>query len=854
MQAKHFAVALGAALAFLSAPLQAEVGPFANLPLYFEENRGQFDGQSSWIAHGNSGPIGIGTREITIPIPSREPVRIRFSKRSASLQPRSPLSSYGTFFHDSATLPLRHFNELIATGWYPKTSVRFYGSANKLEFDFDLAPNADPKDISLEILNADSLKLTPEGHLHVKAGDHTIEQKAPLAFQTIDGHRVSVQARYVLTGTHVSFALGPYDRRHALTIDPVLVYTIPVPVPSPSFDLPLRVDANGSAYIVAPSASITQNSGTPLPGSPLSGFAISIAKLNPAGTQLEYRVYVASFWLLSNLQLGIDGQGGVVVAGTTGGFTFPQAAQLPETSAGTNLFLFRLNPSATSFVSSRLLGGAGQEFLERMAVRPDGSAAITFNTNSPDLSPTPGALNLTTQGEGPSRRMLWRVDPAGNTTFLAIPTSGSNVISAIAIDAFGSIVLAGESTRTVAQSPAPLTSPPDSTNGVILKINASGTEVLFQVLLGGSSAESIQHLALDAEGSIYVTGSTGSPDFPLTSGALQGSLPYSLTNPDIFVTKISFTGQQILYSARLGGSRGEIVRALSLVNQDVVIAGNTDSTEFPVTSDSLAEVPPLPVNQPFTVLVGFVTRLNASGTALVSSTVFPGTIYNMQADASGSLYLLSFLDQNLLGYLPPSTAPNQPIRLTKLREGSCPATVGVDSIVLPPAESGAFVQVTVPAGCTWTALFQPEWVTASPSVSSGSGVTYVSVPRNPRGTRTGTLYLAGKRIQITQQTACTFTTSVTEIVVDASGGRVDVDGISSPECGWEILSESSWISESASNFATRPAINIKPLQIPGSRTGRVTIQGHQYSPAEFPLFSQINSSRPGAIFLQRDQL
>jgi hypothetical protein len=802
---------------------------FANLPLYFEENRGQFPGDSSWIAHGNSGPIGIGSREITIPISGREPVQIRFSKSPALLEPASRQSSYGTLFRENATLPLRHFSELLATGWYPRTQVRFYGSAGKLEFDFNLAPSADPKQVTLEVLNADALKLTPQGHLHIKAGDQTIEQKAPLAFQTIEGHRVPVEARYVLNGTRVSFALGPYDRRQALTIDPVLVYTIPVPIPSAGPPLSLRVDANGSVYMVTPSLSITQNSGTPLPGSSLSGSAISIVKLNPAGTQLQYRVYVGTTWTIFNTQFGIDAQGGVVVAGTTSGFTFPQATQLPETARGPNLFLFRLNPSATGFVSSRLLGGSDGDSLEQMAVRPDGSAAMTFSTTSPDLNPTPGALTAVATEQGVTRRMVWRVDPAGNTIYLAVPTSGANVIHGIAIDAFGSVVLAGESTRAVAQSPAPLTSPPDDSNGVIIKINASGTSVLFQVLLGGSGSESIQYLSLDAEGSIYVTGPTGSRDFPLTAGALQGSLPFSTANPDIFVTKISFTGQQILYSARLGGSRLDIVRALSLVNQDVVIAGDTDSSEFPITSDSLAEVPPPSINQPSVARVGFVTRLNASGTALVSSTVFPGTNFNMQADSAGSVYLLSSLDQRSLGYLPPSTPPNHSLRLTKLREGSCPATVGVDSIVLPPAESGVFVQVAAPAGCTWTSLLQPEWVTASPSISSGSGSVYISAARNPRGTRTGTLYLAGKRIQITQQTACTFAPSKTEIVVDANGGMINVEGVSSPECGWDISSDSPWITDREPGFTTHPVIYVKPLQIPGSRTGKVTIQGQVIS-------------------------
>jgi len=178
-------------------------------------------------------------------------------------------------------------------------------------------------------------------------------------------------------------------------------------------------------------------------------------------------------------------------------------------------------------------------------------------------------------------------------------------------------------------------------NAFVARLAPSGSELVFSTYLGGSGTDQAGDIALDTAGNIYITGFTNSPHFPTTPDAYQsvcdrGANSGACFFGDAFAAKISPTGRKLLYSTYLGGTAYDSGNAIA-VNQDgtLLIAGQTGSSDFPVQNafqNSLAG--------PFN---GFVTKLNTDGSGLVFSTYLGGNGFDaatgVALDARGSIYV-----------------------------------------------------------------------------------------------------------------------------------------------------------------------------------------------------------------------
>ncbi|HET6936774.1 MAG TPA: SBBP repeat-containing protein [Candidatus Angelobacter sp.] len=155
----------------------------------------------------------------------------------------------------------------------------------------------------------------------------------------------------------------------------------------------------------------------------------------------------------------------------------------------------------------------------------------------------------------------------------------------------------------------------------------------YSTLLGGTSLDEGTAIAVDSTGHAYVTGSTNSTDFPTTAGAFDRTCPSPLCG-DAFVTKLNTTGTGLVYSTYLGGSGGDGANGIAVDSSgNAYVTGLTSSTDFP--GKVIAGV-----------LGGstvFVTKLNASGSALIYSALFGGSVTNegtaIALDASRNAYI-----------------------------------------------------------------------------------------------------------------------------------------------------------------------------------------------------------------------
>ncbi|MBM3496391.1 MAG: hypothetical protein FJX72_19030, partial [Armatimonadetes bacterium] len=140
----------------------------------------------------------------------------------------------------------------------------------------------------------------------------------------------------------------------------------------------------------------------------------------------------------------------------------------------------------------------------------------------------------------------------------------------------------------------------------------------FSTFLGGSGDDGAQAVAVDASGNAYVASWTNSGNFPIKAGSYDTSIN---GNYDVVVSKISPDGKTLIYSTYLGGSGSDFSSDIVLKGGNAIVVGDTDSVDFPVTGGAVQGA-----NAGGTD--GFITELNATGTALVGSTYIGGAGYD----------------------------------------------------------------------------------------------------------------------------------------------------------------------------------------------------------------------------------
>ena len=177
----------------------------------------------------------------------------------------------------------------------------------------------------------------------------------------------------------------------------------------------------------------------------------------------------------------------------------------------------------------------------------------------------------------------------------------------------------------------------------VAKLNAAGTALIYSTYLGGTSDDLGNGIAVDASGNAYVTGTTGSSNFPVSAGAFQQTNPAGWYKG--FVAKLNSTGSALLYSTYLGGSGGfDQSRAIALDSAgNAYVTGDTSSADFPTKNP----LQPLHADDLGGSTSGyrdaFVTKLNATGTALVYSTYLGGSNddigFGITVDAAGNAFV-----------------------------------------------------------------------------------------------------------------------------------------------------------------------------------------------------------------------
>ncbi len=217
------------------------------------------------------------------------------------------------------------------------------------------------------------------------------------------------------------------------------------------------------------------------------------------------------------------------------------------------------------------------------------------------------------------------IDPAlSYSTYIG--GTGTDGAFGVAIDQFGNAYVTGFTSSTN----FPTKSPYQKANAggidtFALKLNRTGTALVYSTYLGGTGTEYPFGMAVDSLGEAFEVGNTGSANFPVTAGAFQTTCVSCALYPAVFLTKFSAAGNSLLYSTFIGGSGDNRAFGITLDSaKNAYIVGWTTSTDFPVTTGAFQT----------TYITGsqsnaFVTEMNSTGTALVYSTYLGGSVQDV---------------------------------------------------------------------------------------------------------------------------------------------------------------------------------------------------------------------------------
>jgi hypothetical protein len=635
--------------------LQADYG---HIPLSFEANHGQADERVKFSSRGPGFDLfltpteaalalrGPSTATGTEPEPRVRPniVRMRFidSNPHTKIVGTSQLPGEVNYFRGDKPADwhtnIPTYAAVRYEDIYPGIDLVFYDGRQQLEFDFVVAPGADPNNIQFTYTGIEAIELDDQGDIRLVLPDGELKQRAPVIYQDVEGIRKTIRGAYVFKEPDVlSFEVSNYDAARALVVDPILEYSTYFGGSGQDISRDIAVDNLGNIYIFGDTDSYDFPTFDPIQPNRTAYGDVFVTKLDPSGAHILFSTYLGGNGVESSWgggpAIAVDADHNVYLTGATNSADFPttpgvwqpEFAGDPTKHVGQrrrDLFVAKLNTTGDRLLYSTYLGGSDDDIGGGIAVDALGNAYIAGTTKSDDFptsNPFQSSLRATVNG------VIVKLDATASSLIYStyLGGSGGEITYSIAIDEAGSAYVGGKTSSsdfpTLNSFQSSLAG---SSDAFVTKLSPSGTSLVYSTYLGGSSKdESVAGMFVDDLGSAYVTGSTRSDDFP-TINALQ---PKRGGRVDAFISKIHPDGTSLQYSTYLGGSRNETIYGLSAPVVDrmgnAYLTGETQSTNFPTVNAFQTSLGGI---SDFGPGDAFVAKLNAQGNGLLYSTYFGG--------------------------------------------------------------------------------------------------------------------------------------------------------------------------------------------------------------------------------------
>jgi Bacterial Ig domain/Beta-propeller repeat len=736
-------------------PLNARANPtgvrsfVGRLPLAFEPNVGQADAGIRYVSRAPGMRVELteqGARLAATRANGHERVvslRLVGGHPAAVITAEDELPGKVHYFAASDPSSWRTniatYRRIVYRNVYAGTHLVFHGAEGAVEFDFVVAPGADPRAIGLDVTGADAVTLDG-GDVVLRLGDDSLRVHQPVVYQHTPSGRVVVVGHMRLDGHRLGFEVGEYDRTRPLVIDPVVTYSTYYGGSASDTGFGIGVDASANIYVALGDSGGNRLIKLSADGQTLLYSAV-LGDARPAGLVVDA---TGNAYVLASCPYPRSGI--TFACPTLNGLTTGHA----QAQGDSGSYVLKFNPTG-SLVFGTSMGGIGSVIPGGIAIDAGGNIYATawdvydgFPLTRPAFATPAGAGGFHTVVEAiaaDTSRFLYVVEFQTGNTFFA-PRG-------IAVDRAGAAYVTGMITASTFPTTPGVFQPNDAGfgGGVVAKIAPDGS-LAYATYFGNnmSATNNINPTAIaaDADGNAYIAGWVGSgPGLP-TVNAIQPAMAGGAK--DAFVARLDPTGSSLVFSTYLGGSgedAGTGTVALGLdASANVYVAGTTSSIDFP-------QLNPLPLQ--FAHAGGnFVAQLTSDGSALVYSTYFAdsGTaIYALTVTATGTVYLTG--SATTTGY--PTVLPYQ-----AAYGGAGDAFIAR----LEPSEPRVFI--TNPAdgatvgGTVWTDVWVENYVGTSNTVTLSVGSTVVAT-----GTATNHATLAWDSRAIADGTI-TLTATVTD--------------------------------------------------------------------------------------------
>jgi hypothetical protein len=563
------------------------------MPVRFEPVGGD---HHRFVARGTHFRTQLSATEASV-ITADGRVDVRFEgARPVALEGRDALSATTNILRGNDRSAWRmgipNYSRLVARGVYPGVDIVYYGSQGELEYDLVVHPGADLRQIRLRV-NGTAARIDGAGNL-VAGAVH----KAPVTYQTsANGARSALRSKFRRNadGTF-GFDVARYDRTRDLVIDPQLVMSAYQSGNYQDVAVAVGHDAAGFVYVGGTSFSTdfpttTDTAFQPDTKGSTDLFVMKIDPSKPVGAQVVYSTYAGGTGADVMGDMVVDSQGTVYITGNTASIDFPLGNAAQSALSGTfDAFVLWLNlnqTGASAMYYGSYLGGSGVDGGTGITVDPQGRIAIVGTTQSKDLA----------AGSGYQSSLLGTQD-----AFVAL------------IDP---------------------------------RQSGAGT-LVYCTYLGGTNWDSGSGIAAAPDGTLWVTGSTLSGDYPLTYNSVQ---PYYGFGGDGFVSQIDPNqagGSSLPYSSYLGGSDMDGGNAIAVDPAGrILVTGFTLSTDMVVTGNA-AQRRLATADADFPSANAFVFVMKRSDAVspaaqLIYSSYLGGTGsdegYAIEGDAAGNVYV-----------------------------------------------------------------------------------------------------------------------------------------------------------------------------------------------------------------------
>lgn len=558
-------------------------------PLSFEANRGQAPAGYAFLHRGPAGSLLLGPSESRMQFRGGAlDVKLAGANPAVAIQGLEPASGRVNYFIGNQPEEWRAgigtFARVRCGQVYPGIDLVYYGQQEALEYDFEVAPGANPEAIQLVFEGAKNVEIDARGDMVIQTAAGVVTHRRPVARQVIEGRVQEVAARFRLSETgpgvwQAGLELGRYDATQKIVIDPVLVFSTFLGGSGDDQAFGVAVDAQGCVYVCGQTTSTdfptlgTQrnlNSG---------GYDVFVSKFSATGSNLIYSTYLGGNNNDRGFHLAVDANGCAVVVGQTFSINYPISKPFQANYGGGDRdgFITKLSPNGASLMFSSYVGGSGSDDLTCVALDPAGNiytGGDSSSTNFPVLKPFQAA------NHGNFDSVALKLTPTGEPVY-ATYLGGSGPYDStigIAANAAGEVFFTGYTSSPDFPLVAPIQSHlAGGYDAFLCKFNAGGSGLVYSTFLGGSGDDVGRSLAIDAEGNAYVAGDTFSTNFP-TINPMQ---PANAGRRDVFVVKINPAGSALLFSTYFGGS-GEELGALAIdAAKNIFIVGLTTSTNLP---------------------------------------------------------------------------------------------------------------------------------------------------------------------------------------------------------------------------------------------------------------------------------